>query len=371
MAKKQKKTHNKKINRPASSVATKSGNSSLQKTADLHIKKTNSLHQFVNDSVDNSSQKLAVKKLVTLRRCLKDMRNLLTSGYGRDSAKALASSLLEVGVQVGAAFIPVPGFGGMASGAVSITSSNVGIASGMSLASATTRGISELPFEDASKDNFQNIQNSAAFKGGQNNELISKHAALTGTTTKGRAKKMIKGTALGTAYKYGGMARQKVRGSKAGIFRKTMSNAAGVVGGGLAGSAHMAKDILWSKTTKPFAQGIGGLGIKSFGKMGLKSAKNRIAYVSAANKGPILNWLINEGGYTKIQTTMEALSEEAGMTNTNVSNYTNFLRHHQTNAEEQVSKIKIEIDKIKLIAEKKWKKHAPIFKKIKNKRQKH
>lgn len=334
-------------------------------------------------------QKLALRKMVTLRRCLKDMRNMLESGYGTDSAKALGSALLEIGIQVGAVFIPVAGFGGVIgasaeAGGMALASAemlaakeatmlggnlaeNLAIAGGMSSASTLTRTLGHIPMAGASEDNFQNLQQNIGSNGA--NELISDEDALTGTTTKGRIGKMAKESAFGTGYKYGGKARQKIRhlgrkGKEIGRIQRGAANFAGLMAGTLSTGAHMAKDMLYNKTTKPLVKGAGGLAVKAASKMGSKSAKNRMGYVSASMKGPMLKWLKEDGGLNKLRETVDLLYAQSGDVHTSVSNYTNFLKHHKVERDGQLKKIHDEFAKLLPLVNKKWKKHGPVYKEI-------
>ena len=356
-------------------------------------KNENHLDTF-EPSLDNvpaspSEQQLALRKMVTLRRCLKDMRNMLESGYGKDSAKALGAALVEIGIQVGAALIPVAGFGGVIgasaeAGGMALASAemlaakevalrggnlagNLAIAGGMSSASMLSRTLGHIPMAQASEDEFQNIQQNIGSN--STDELISDKDALTGTTTKGRLGKMAKESAFGTGYKYGGKARQKIRhfgreNKKTGPIQGGAANSAGLMAGILTTGAHMAKDMLYDKTTKPLVKGAGGLAVKAASKMGNKKAKNRMAYVSASMKGPMLKWLKEDGGFDKLRQTLDLLYAQSGAGHASVSNYTNFLKHHDVERDGQIKKITKEFAKLLPLIDKKWKKHGPVYKEI-------
>ena len=365
----------------------------LESTHNSTYKNENHLDTF-EPSLDNvpaspSEQKLALRKMVTIRRCLKDMRNMLESGYGKDSAKALGAALVEIGIQVGAALIPVAGFGGVIgasaeAGGMALASAemlaakevalrggnlagNLAIAGGMSSASTLSRTLGHIPMAQASEDDFQNLQQNIGSN--STDELISDKDALTGTTTKGRLGKMAKESAFGTGYKYGGKARQKIRhlgrkNKKTGRIQGAAANMAGFMAGTLSTGAHMAKDMLYDKTTKPLVKGAGGLAVKAASKMGNKKAKNRMAYVSASMKGPMLKWLKEDGGFDKLRQTLDLLYAQSGAGHASVSNYTNFLKHHDVERDGQMKKITKEFAKLLPLIDKKWKKHGPVYKEI-------
>ena len=379
-----------KKGRGAKKIKTK-GNSTNEQSEAIKSIHENHIDQ-VEPTLDDEQgsmpeQKLALRKMVTLRRCLKDMRNMLESGYGTDSAKALGSALVEIGIQVGAALIPVAGFGGVigaSAEAGGITSAamfaaegsellggslagNLAISGGMSSASTLSRTLGHIPMAQASEDNFQNLQQNIGSN--STDELISDKDALTGTTTKGRLGKMAKESAFGTGYKYGGKARQKIRhlgrkGKKTGRVQGAAANLAGLMAGTLSTGAHMAKDMLYNKTTKPLVKGAGGLAVKAASKMGSKSAKNRMGYVSASMKGPMLKWLKEDGGFNKLRQTLDLLYAQSGAGHASVSNYTNFLRHHDVERDGQLKKIHNEFAKLLPLVNKKWKKHGPVYKEI-------
>ena len=365
----------------------------LESTHNSTYKNENHLDTF-EPSLDNvqgttQEQKLALRKMVTIRRCLKDMRNMLESGYGKDSAKALGAALVEIGIQVGAALIPVAGFGGVIgasaeAGGMALASAemlaakevalrggnlagNLAIAGGMSSASTLSRTLGHIPMAQASEDDFQNLQQNIGSN--STDELISDKDALTGTTTKGRLGKMAKESAFGTGYKYGGKARQKIRhlgrkNKKTGRIQGAAANMAGFMAGTLSTGAHMAKDMLYTKTSKPLVKGAGGLAVKAASKMGNKKAKNRMAYVSASMKGPMLKWLKEDGGFDKLRQTLDLLYAQSGAGHASVSNYTNFLKHHDVERDGQLKKIHNEFAKLLPLVNKKWKKHAPVYKEI-------
>lgn len=382
-----------KKGRGAKKIKTK-GNSTNEQAEALKSIRENHIDQ-VEPALDDEQgsmpeQKLALRKMVTIRRCLKDMRNMLESGYGTDSAKALGSALLEIGIQVGAAFIPVAGFGGVIgasaeAGGMALASAemlaakeatmlggnlaeNLAISGGMSSASTLSRTLGHIPMAGASEDDFQDLQQNIG-SNGANAELISDENALSGTTTKGRLGKMAKESAFGTGYKYGGKARQKIRhlgrkGKKTGRVQGAAANLAGLMAGTLSTGAHMAKDMLYNKTTKPLVKGAGGLAVKAASKMGSKSAKNRMGYVSASMKGPMLKWLKEDGGLNKLRKTVDLLYAQSGDVHTSVSNYTNFLKHHKVERDGQLKKIHNEFAKLLPLVNKKWKKHGPVYKEI-------
>ncbi|MEJ6505436.1 MAG: DUF4157 domain-containing protein [Crocinitomicaceae bacterium] len=365
----------------------------LESTHNSTYKNENHLDTF-EPSLDNvqgttQEQKLALRKMVTIRRCLKDMRNMLESGYGKDSAKALGAALVEIGIQVGAALIPVAGFGGVIgasaeAGGMALASAemlaakevalrggnlagNLAIAGGMSSASTLSRTLGHIPMAQASEDDFQNLQQNIGSN--STDELISDKDALTGTTTKGRLGKMAKESAFGTGYKYGGKARQKIRhlgrkNKKTGRIQGAAANMAGFMAGTLSTGAHMAKDMLYTKTSKPLVKGAGGLAVKAASKMGNKKAKNRMAYVSASMKGPMLKWLKEDGGFDKLRQTLDLLYAQSGAGHASVSNYTNFLKHHDVERDGQLKKIHNEFAKLLPLVNKKWKKHGPVYKEI-------
>lgn len=321
----------------------------------------------VNVPASPSEQKLALRKMVTLRRCLKDMRNMLKSGYGKDSAKALGAALVEIGIQVVAAIIPVAGFGGVIGASAEAGGIALAEGVGMSSASALLRTGGHVPMAQAKEDEYQNLQQNIGSN--STDELISDKDALTGTTTKGRLGKIAKESAFGTGYKYGGKARQKIRhlgrkDKKTGRIQGAAANMAGFMAGTLSTGAHMAKDMLYDKTTKPLVKGSGGLAVKAASKMGNKKAKNRMGYVSASMKGPMLKWLKKDGGFDKLRQTLDLLYAQSGAGHASVSNYTNFLRHHDVERNGERKKIKAEFAKLLPLVDKKWQKHGLIYEEI-------
>jgi hypothetical protein len=294
---------------------------------------------------------LAIRKLVVLRRQTKALRLGLQKKFGTDALAALTRGLLEVGITVGSAFLPIPGMGEFAGqlmnqGLTTSVAATGGQALGGSVASATAK-LSEVAAEGPDADPFRRPVPQA-----ESGEFeVSDKQAQQGTTTSGRAKQAFDESSFGT----GGKVASTMMGATPKYLKPAMVPFA-ATGAVLGTAAHMVKDAAYSKTLKPIGLGSRGLVIKAASKLSQSAADYRAKEV-AMEKGPVIEWLIHGNGMEALRAAAERYYAEADDSTVSVAKRKNLFAHRDAQAIAEKKKVDEELKKLYSVLQAKHAKH--------------
>lgn len=312
---------------------------------------------------------MPLRKLVILKRQLGALIKLLSAGYETEAAKKIGLALTNMGLIVGSAFVPIPGLGTLGSAGLGVsgslelvTSGAFGAAFGVKGAKSVTKGAASEAFSDPATSGHLAAPVPRPQDASSDFE-INDETAWRRTTRTGRLESAFRNSALGKGLATGAAVFDTLAetdgdpGSWGASAKKVSAMPAAAVTALGATAFHVAKNSLYDNTTKPMAIGAMRSLTKLWVKAGLAAAEERIARQSAAQKGPVLHWLLELDGFAQLETLADTLQAQCGGMTKNISNKSNFMRQKKRTASEVRRKIDARMEILRAIAEYKWNKH--------------